>query len=70
MDESGQGQFRGAHSAADLFCRFVHRYRSTAIDHSDSGGKPIWAGAYDDGIVSLRLSHSALAQFSSIGNRR
>jgi hypothetical protein len=40
------------------------------MNHGDSGGKPIWAGAYNDGIVSVRLSHSAPAKFAGIEKRR
>jgi hypothetical protein len=40
------------------------------MNHGDSGSKPIGAGAYNDGIVSLRLSHSAPAKFGSIEKRR
>jgi hypothetical protein len=40
------------------------------MNHGNSGGKPIWAGAYNDGIVSLRLSHSAPAEFGSNEKRR
>ena len=57
MDKAGHRQLCGAHSAADLFFRFIHRNGSTAMNHSDSGGKPIGAGADDHGIVWMRLSH-------------
>ena len=40
------------------------------MNHRDSGGKPIWAGAYNDGVVLLRLSHSAPVELNSIENRR
>jgi hypothetical protein len=62
VDEAGKRDFGGAKASSDRFRSLENLHAQSRLSQRDRGGKPIGAGAHDDGSVRGICSHGMVEE--------